>query len=331
MYRKTMREALEEARSYRDPVNEDKGFSSQQIKMAYGVLNDPRYKQGNYSGAFKAIEKIAKGLASHPDVANALKRANEELDNDDKETIKPIIKQLQKSVKAHDKQAKQLQKDIQDEVELESAASDKAKGMGLDYLSFGRYGKGGKVTHKNIGGTLTAVDKDEKPVKEPEDKKDDDSKMPADVMKTFNDIKNFEITDNNAEQVEKLEKARDDFDDAGKEKYAAEIDSALEELMDDEPENADDILSDLKQKIKDDFNESLEENFQNFTKADFAKLEADNEHGEAAEKLVQKFGTKEERNIIAVINIRHHKTGYISGPDFRERTRIVNKYYSRLK
>ena len=47
--------------------------------MAYGVLNDPRYKQGNYSGAVKAIEKIAKGLSSHPDVANALKRANEEL------------------------------------------------------------------------------------------------------------------------------------------------------------------------------------------------------------------------------------------------------------
>ena len=78
MYKKTMREALQEARAYRDPLQEDKGFSSQQIKMAYGVLNDPRYKQGNYSGAFKAIEKIAKGLASHPDVANALKRANEE-------------------------------------------------------------------------------------------------------------------------------------------------------------------------------------------------------------------------------------------------------------
>ena len=119
-----MREALEEARSYRDPVNEDKGFSSQQIKMAYGVLNDPRYKQGNYSGAFKAIEKIAKGLASHPEVANALKRANEELDNDDKETIKPIIKQLQKSVKAHDKQAKQLAKDISDEKDLEEQKKD---------------------------------------------------------------------------------------------------------------------------------------------------------------------------------------------------------------
>jgi len=90
MYKKTMREALREARAYRDPVNEDKGFSSQQIKMAYGVLNDPRYKQGNYSGAFKAIEKIAKGLASHPDVANALKRANEELEEANKSSKGPI-------------------------------------------------------------------------------------------------------------------------------------------------------------------------------------------------------------------------------------------------
>ena len=48
----------------------------------------------------------------------------EELDDKDKETIKPIIKQLQKSVKAHDKQAKQLQKDIKDEVELAEAVSD---------------------------------------------------------------------------------------------------------------------------------------------------------------------------------------------------------------
>ena len=90
---KTMRQALEEARSYRDPIKEDKGFSTQQIKMAYGILNDPRYKQGNYSGAVNAIEKIAKGLSDHPDVANALKRANESLeeavfDSDAMQTIK---------------------------------------------------------------------------------------------------------------------------------------------------------------------------------------------------------------------------------------------------
>jgi len=75
-YTKSMSQALQEARDYRD-IQE--GFSTAQIKMAYGVLNDPRYKQGNYDGAVKAIEKIAKGLSDHPDVKNALKRANEEL------------------------------------------------------------------------------------------------------------------------------------------------------------------------------------------------------------------------------------------------------------
>ena len=98
MYRKSMREALQEARAYRDPLQEDKGFSSQQIKMAYGVLNDPRYKQGNYSGAVKAIEKIAKGLSNHPDVANALKRANEETITEFKKmvvTIKDPVKRNQ--------------------------------------------------------------------------------------------------------------------------------------------------------------------------------------------------------------------------------------------
>ena len=88
---KPMRQALAEARAYRDPVNEDKGFSTQQIKMAYGVLNDPRYKQGNYSGAVNAIEKIAKGLSDHPDVANALRRANEELEEETITEFKKMI------------------------------------------------------------------------------------------------------------------------------------------------------------------------------------------------------------------------------------------------
>ena len=43
----------------------------------------------------------------------------EDLDKKDVATIKPIIKQLQKSVKSHDKQAKQLTKDISDEKDLE--------------------------------------------------------------------------------------------------------------------------------------------------------------------------------------------------------------------
>ena len=68
-------------------------FTDAQIKQAYGILNDPRYKQGNYSGAVKTIEKIAKGLSKQPDVANALKRANEELEESFSDAQ---IKQLQK-------------------------------------------------------------------------------------------------------------------------------------------------------------------------------------------------------------------------------------------
>ena len=59
---------------------DNKGFSDKEIKMAFGVLNDPRYKGGNYSGAVDVIEKIAKGLSKHPSVEKALMRTNEELD-----------------------------------------------------------------------------------------------------------------------------------------------------------------------------------------------------------------------------------------------------------
>jgi hypothetical protein len=45
--------------------------------MAVGIASDPRHKGGDYSGAHKKIEKIAKGLASHPQVAAVLKKQNE--------------------------------------------------------------------------------------------------------------------------------------------------------------------------------------------------------------------------------------------------------------
>ena len=56
-----------------------------------------------------------------------LKKINEDLDKDDKKTIEPIIKQLQKSVTAHGKQAKQLKKDIKDEKDLEEADLSKSQ------------------------------------------------------------------------------------------------------------------------------------------------------------------------------------------------------------
>ena len=77
---KTMRDALAEM---------SEAFSKKQIKMAIGIASDPRYKQGNYSGAFKQIEKIKKGLASHPQVAAVLKRQNEMYDSDTEHTKDP--------------------------------------------------------------------------------------------------------------------------------------------------------------------------------------------------------------------------------------------------
>jgi len=109
-YTKTMRQALEEARSFRDVTTEGgpgsgpqkggKKQSSADIKKAYGILNDPRYKQGNYSGAAKAIDKLSPGLSNHPDVKNAMKRANEELDETmvvtkvDKDTNSPAYQKF---------------------------------------------------------------------------------------------------------------------------------------------------------------------------------------------------------------------------------------------
>ena len=62
---------------------EDKGYhlkeyiTSKQIKMAKGIANDPRHKDGDMTGASKKIEKIKKGLSNHPGVKKALRLANE--------------------------------------------------------------------------------------------------------------------------------------------------------------------------------------------------------------------------------------------------------------
>jgi len=74
-------------------------YTTKQIKQAYGILNDPRYKQGNYTGAYKAIEKIAKGLAKHKDVANALRRANEEYVHPGKATFERIWREVSDKLK----------------------------------------------------------------------------------------------------------------------------------------------------------------------------------------------------------------------------------------
>ena len=79
-------------------------------KMTLGRYNTPHEAQ-RYVDQYGSGAKVVK----------------EDLNKDDEKTIKPIIKQLQKSVKSHDKQAKQLAKDISDEKDLEEADLSKSQ------------------------------------------------------------------------------------------------------------------------------------------------------------------------------------------------------------
>jgi len=113
-----------------------KEFNSDQIERlakAYSMMKDRTISVDNA----KRLAKMMDGVPANS--LNALRKkripflsglalnrmiklkmpVTEDLDKDDKKTIEPIIKQLQKSVTAHGKQAKQLKKDIKDEKDLE--------------------------------------------------------------------------------------------------------------------------------------------------------------------------------------------------------------------
>mgnify|MGYP003316467479 CR=1 FL=1 len=60
----------------------DSQYSDKEVRMGQGVAFDKRYKGGNMTGAYKTINKIKKGLGDHPKVADALRRANEQFNNE---------------------------------------------------------------------------------------------------------------------------------------------------------------------------------------------------------------------------------------------------------
>ena len=71
------------ARSKKEEVeiDEDKP-TAKQVKMAKGIAWDKRHRGGDMTGAWKKAEKIKKGLGDHPKVADALRKANEETEDD---------------------------------------------------------------------------------------------------------------------------------------------------------------------------------------------------------------------------------------------------------
>ena len=82
---------------------------------------------GNMTKAVAEIEKIAKGLSNMSFVKQALAKYNEDLEKDDEKQVKDVIKGLKKGSALHAKQAKELEKQIADEVELEESSWEKNK------------------------------------------------------------------------------------------------------------------------------------------------------------------------------------------------------------
>ena len=123
---------------------EEAYFSADQLERlakAYNVMKDKTISLANAKKLGKMVDGIPAGALNDlrkkkiPFISGlALSRmiklkvpVTEDLDKDDKKTIEPIIKQLQKSVTAHGKQAKQLKKDIKDEKDLEEADLSKSQ------------------------------------------------------------------------------------------------------------------------------------------------------------------------------------------------------------
>lgn len=71
--------AIAIAKKEKEEMDEKANFSDKEIKMAFGVINDPRWKGGNMSKIVSTIEKIKKGLSKHPSVEKAIQATNEEL------------------------------------------------------------------------------------------------------------------------------------------------------------------------------------------------------------------------------------------------------------
>jgi len=327
---KPMRQALAEARAYRDPVNEDKGFSTQQIKMAYGILNDPRYKQGNYSGAVSAIEKIAKGLSDHPDVANALRRANEELEEEtinemnavnyarklssyavkrggiDKTSFMKIANSMASA--NNDTDIKRIGKQVDD---MDTEPRDLVKGSIAIHM-------GPKTFEKMFGDRLTASDIKQYRRMTPSD-------LAEETITEFKRMSVF-IPD----PFKRAAAIRDISRFGGGTGFKIDVGSKTIKV-DGKGKDLNKFAIDLKNFYGAQITAEAVELEETFTKKDFKDNERDNEHGLNAKKVVDMFGTGAEKMKIDAINARHNMRGSISREDQRTRDAIVNKYYSRLK
>ena len=259
-YRKTFTKAFEEVKSRNLKEQEEQTeFSKDDVEKLKDEITQLKLQlqQAKNKTSAPVPNKDTGEIPLQTGIGHAILRLK---DKEEKDKVK--AKQASKKIEKLAKES--LVKNVID-VMKESEASDKAKSLGLDYLKFGRYGKDGKVTHKSIGGTLTAVDKNEKPIKEPKKDKPDEPKdkgaaagepdkeqQVRDTKKELLDIisdDDFDpeedlFDDNQHKVLDKLRKLGDD--DTANEFES--IGAAFNEMDDDAEERLDDFIDRLKGK-----------------------------------------------------------------------------------
>ena len=204
----------------------------------------------------KAVKPVPNPLTGEVPLQTGLAHAILKI-KDDAQKEQNKTKQVSKQIKSLARESLNIMK--------ESDASDKAKGMGLDYLKFGRYGKDGKVTHKSIGGALTAVDKDEKPIKEPKSAKPKDEPKkdaaPVDADEIKLKSKNFlrDLEKGNLEDDDGMIEIDFDTEEGanaaselatkqGLTDLASDLDDVAFKISDMEPEEAQALMQDIEAK-----------------------------------------------------------------------------------
>jgi predicted DNA binding CopG/RHH family protein len=200
-------------------------------------------------------------------LANKLLKDKEEEERKEKKEKENSekIKQLSKETKLESFTRKFLQH------LNESDASDKAKSLGLDYMSFGRYGKGGKVTHKSVGGSLQALSKKDQekekdvtktPKAEPKKSKPDSDDEVDIKIKSRNFLKdlensNFEddegfpieiIFDEGESGIDGIQSAIEKAQEMGLEDLANDLDDVAYHIGESEPDEAQAKYQDLMAK-----------------------------------------------------------------------------------
>ncbi len=313
MYRKRMREALAEARAYRDPLEEaklprqlkDKNKEAMVAKGGKTIVIDksdlPVYIAKGWQLAEETINEMnavnyARKLSSY-----AVKRGGI-----DKTSFMKIANSMANA--NNDTDIKRIGKQVDD---MDTEPRDLVKGSIAIHM-------GPKTFEKMFGDRLTASDIKQYRRMTPSD-------LAEETITEFKRMSVF-IPD----PFKRAAAIKDISRFGGGTGFKIDVGSKTIKV-DGKGKDLNKFAIDLKNFYGAQIKAESVELEETFTKKDFKDNERDNEHGLNAKKVVDMFGTGAEKMKIDAINARHNMRGSISREDQRTRDAIVNKYYSRLK